>query len=358
MMRLHGLDLSYYTGKVQAYLRARGIAHVLVEMDSRAFARCARHTGVAQMPQLELPDGIWLTDSTRIIETLERALPAAPVYPRDPALCFVAHLLEDFADEWLWRPAMAYRWVFAPDARQASERLARGLLRDVPLPLWARRAFIRWRQRHRFLRGDGVNPRTQAAVLAVYPDLLQVLEELLGNQPFILGARPTQADFGFFGSMFRHFASDPTPAAYMHSQAPAVARWVARVWRAQPTGRAGHAEPADLPARLQPLLERVCKAYLPYLQANARAHARGARQVEWQLQGVPMSTPVSPYRVWCLQELARRLHALAPADAGRVAVWLSTLGGPCGVQALQTLRASLAVPGSAHPFPPLQDAHP
>ena len=28
---------------------------------------------------------------------------------------FVALLVEDYADEWLWRPAMHYRWSYAHD---------------------------------------------------------------------------------------------------------------------------------------------------------------------------------------------------------------------------------------------------
>ena len=31
------------------------------------------------------------------------------IYPADPMLRFAALLIEDYADEWLWRPAMHYR---------------------------------------------------------------------------------------------------------------------------------------------------------------------------------------------------------------------------------------------------------
>lgn len=321
-VRLHGLDLSYFTGKVEAYLRAKGADYALIEMDTRSFRRWGRITGVAQMPQLELPDGSWLTDSTHIMEHLEAAGGLPTIYPTDPALCFVAHLLEDFADEWLWRPAMAYRWIHAPDALRAGNALAAGLMRDVPLPLWARRWLVTFRQRWRFVRGDGVNARTQAAVLAIYPDVLRRLQALLSQQPFILGQRPTQADFGFFGSMFRHFASDPTPAALMQVQAPAVAQWVRRVWQIRPEQFAGEPEPMSLSADLVPLLALVCQDYLPYLQANEQAHARGECFVRWRLSGVAMRTPVSAYRAGCLAELTRRRQALPPEAAKQVAGWM------------------------------------
>ena len=92
-MRLHGLDLSYFTGKVHACLRAKGLEHEFIEMDTRDFRRCAAQTGVAQMPQLELPDGRWLTDSSAIVEHFEQACPEPTLYPTQGALCFIAHLL-------------------------------------------------------------------------------------------------------------------------------------------------------------------------------------------------------------------------------------------------------------------------
>ena len=69
--RLHGLKLSYFTGKLEAYFRCKGIAHAFVEMDTADFRRCARATGIAQMPQVECPDGPWLTDTTAIIAHFE-----------------------------------------------------------------------------------------------------------------------------------------------------------------------------------------------------------------------------------------------------------------------------------------------
>ena len=54
MLIVHGLDLSYFTGKLEGYLRAKGLSYRLEEMTVGSFRRLARHTGVQQMPQLEL----------------------------------------------------------------------------------------------------------------------------------------------------------------------------------------------------------------------------------------------------------------------------------------------------------------
>lgn len=68
---LHGLKLSYFTGKLEAYLRVKGVPHRFVGMDMADFRACARATGIAQMPQLETPDGGWLTDTTAILRRFE-----------------------------------------------------------------------------------------------------------------------------------------------------------------------------------------------------------------------------------------------------------------------------------------------
>lgn len=144
---LHGLKLSYFTGKLEAYLRAKGIPFRYVEMDMADFRACAGQTGVAQMPQLQCPDGSWLTDTTAIIAHFESFWPKPRLHPETADTRFASLLLEDLFDEWLWRPALYYRWGFSQDARLLGEQLARGLLRDQFGPVWARRLFITARQK-------------------------------------------------------------------------------------------------------------------------------------------------------------------------------------------------------------------
>eukprot|EP01031_Cornospumella_fuschlensis_P011723 gene11723-14324_t len=107
---LYGLKLSYFTGKLEAYLRAKGIAFQFVEMNTADFQRCARETGVAQMPQLLSPQGAWLTDTTTIIAHFEGQGAEPKLSSTTATGNFFSLLLEDAFDEWLWRPALYYRW--------------------------------------------------------------------------------------------------------------------------------------------------------------------------------------------------------------------------------------------------------
>src|SRR5262245_51951256 len=153
---VYGATVSYFTGKLEAYLRAKGIAYRLESFSRSNLRRCAAHTGVFQIPQVECADGRWLVDTSLIIEHIERVHPSPATTPVDPALAFLSRLIEDYADEWLWRPAMHYRWSYPETARLMSAWLAEHAA-EVPLPQWLKRFYWRQRQFRTFVRGDGVN---------------------------------------------------------------------------------------------------------------------------------------------------------------------------------------------------------
>lgn len=336
---VHGLDLSYFTGKLEAYLRAKGIPYVLNEMTTRSFRNCAQSTGVLQMPQVECPDGTWLTDTTLIIRHFEQAQPEPSICPRNPAVRFISRLIEDFGDETLWRPALYYRWAFADDARLMSGRLARGMLRDVKLPFALRRQFILRRQQGVYLRRDGVTSATRHAIEHLYFDALTAMEAALETNPFALGARPTEADFGLFGSMFRHFFSDPTPAKIMRETAPRTLAWVARLWAIEPKHFANAPAVAAIPENCRPLLRLAAETHLPYMAANASAVAAGAGTVRFTDHGATFETPVSPYRAWCLDEL-QAAYAALDASAQRTVGEL--VGSERALRILQSPRQPVA----------------
>jgi len=314
---VYGTTASYYTGKLEAYLRAKGIAYRLEPFSRANMRRCAQHTGVVQVPQVECPDGSWLVDTTLIIEYFERVRPEPAVTPREPAVAFVSRLVEDYADEWLWRPAMHYRWSYPETARLMSAWLAEHA-RDQLAPEWLKQRFWRRRQFGTFVRGDGVTASTRAAVEASYLETLDALEAVFARRPFVLGARPTEADFGFFGSLFRHFFSDPAPARIMRERAPGVQEWVARMWNLRPERFASLPLPEHVPDDLGAIFDAIARVYLPYLEANGAAYARGEKHVRYTVQGTSFDEPTKPYRVWCRDRLQRELAGLGAATRAEV----------------------------------------
>lgn len=331
---MHGLSHSYFTGKLQAYFQAKGLPYRFVEMDVADFRRCAQATGVAQMPQVETPNGEWLTDTTPTIAHLEASVSGPSFTPTTPAANFISLLLEDLFDEWFWRPALYYRWAFAPDMHLMSRLFADTMMRDLPLPRFLRKQFMLRRQRRVYLGGDGITAKTKDQVEALYLESLDMLEAIFSKRPYLMGDHPCQADFGLFGPFFRHYSADPTPLAIMRERAPKTYEWVGRLWALRPDALEGIAPIADIPADLAPLLLMASRDYLPYLHANAQAFEAKTKKVSYQTQGVNWSVPLAPYRVYCLNQLRQNYQALAADDK-------TTIDAHLGGDSAELLRAPL-----------------
>ena len=316
--RLHGLKQSYFTGKLEGYLRVKGVPFDFVEMDTAGFRACGRATGVNQMPQLEGPDGVWLTDTTAILRRFEAESSEPALQPSEPVAAFLSLFLEDAFDEWLWRPALYYRWAFHEDSRLMGRQLGRTILGDLPGPLGLRAFGIRHRQQRTFLREDGVTRVSAPLIEAQYRDVLALLDPVFASRPFLFGERPVAADFGLFGPMFRHFFSDPTPAAIMRETAPNVMAWTARLWALTPAAAAAAARPVDAPADLDPLLKLAAQEHLTELVANLDAVIDRRAEATFELRGLRWTTPVSPYCAACLIDLRRLYAALSEADRAEV----------------------------------------
>jgi len=305
IMQVYGSKISYYTGKFETYLRYRSIPYAFYPTVAHRQQLIAG-VGIVQMPVVRLADGRWMTDTTPMIAWLESQQSAPSVYPADPALNFVALLIEDYADEWLWRPAMHYRWSYRRDRQYAAESLYDELLRGTrPIPRLIGRNLLKIRQFGGFVRGDGVNDRTRFHVERTYLTALDRMQAVLERRPFLLGGTPTIADFGLMGPMFRHFGQDPTPAELMRERAPAVYEWVARMWNAKPGAR----EPesiAGVDGPLADLLTEIAETHLAQLRQNAEAYGQGRARYDQIIQDCRYTNlPVSRYRVWCMENLRR-----------------------------------------------------
>lgn len=313
---IYGLTPSYFTQKLLCYFRAKGIAHEFRVMNMEIFRRAGRKTGVMQMPAVEHPDGTWETDSSLIMQAREDAGMGPAIRPADPATAFASLLLEDYGDEHLWRPALYYRWAFKDDSILRSHHITREMLSDVNLPFALKRRFLHWRQRSHYLSGDGVTRANAKAVEALYLSTLDALEPVFRTRPFLLGERPCEADFGFFGPLYPHFACDPTPGAIMRERTPHVFLWVARMLALTPHDFANAPPHLFPPEDLLPVFRVLADEYMPYLDLNDEAVRLHAKFVHFNSQGAAFRVKPAPYRADCLARLRRRFAALdAPAKA-------------------------------------------
>ena len=325
-IKLYGLRISYYTGKMEAYLRYKEIPHNFVVLNRKLMGRLKQETGAAQMPAIELADGRFMTDTTPMIAWFEDAYPDPPVIPQDPILRCLSFLIEDYAEEWLWRPAMHYRWSYKPDRLHLARKIVDELMAEEPLPGFFKRAFIRRRQHVEYVKKDGVDANTWDHVESIYLNTLDRLETIFANRPYLLGDCPTLGDFGFFASMFRHFSQDPTASDIMRRRAPGVFAWQARLWNARASTTSG-TQVSELPEDMHSLLGDIGSGYLPYLNANARAWQQGLDRFDPLIQGVQYrAVPVSQYRVWCLEQLQKRAREVPAGLQEKLAHELSAHG--------------------------------
>ncbi|MEH6569919.1 MAG: glutathione S-transferase family protein [Halioglobus sp.] len=323
-LTLHGPELSYFTGKLEAVIRFMELPYSRVP--DGPMGNVVLTTGVAQVPGLQLADDRWLTDTTPIINWLDQRYSNVAVIPGDPVLAFFSRLLEDYADEWLWRPAMHYRWDYAESAELQSRVLADEVGRDVAFPGFIKRKLIRNRQRKLFTNGDGVTSATWNHVEKIYLDTLKQFTSILATRPYLLGDRPSLADFAFFGPMFRHFSMDPTSARIMRESAPAVFEWVARVWNARASSADGELL-GHVPEDWGPILTSIGSGYLPYLVANAEAWKADRSHFDVDIEGVPYrNLRTSRYRVWCLEQLRSHFSQLSQINQNDVRARLEAHG--------------------------------
>lgn len=328
---LYKMDISYFSGKLEAYLRYKEIPHRVIECGTlKALHKIGRKTGIQKVPAIEMDDGKWLFDTTPTIQWLENRHTEKPVLPSDPALRFIALLIEDYGDEWLWRPAMWWRWVPKVSRVTLGRRITKVYSKHLAIPLGF---YFGHRQLREWLWNDGVDKNNSDEVRDMLFRELEFLEPLFEQQPFILGDHPSIADFGYFGSFFRHFSNDPISAEVMRRQGPNTYEWVARLWNVKHS-KLNQNIKWEWPSAAfwQPLLERIALDYLPYLHQNALAYRDGKKRFNYRGKHFQFNRTVTThYRVWCRQELQREFSLLSQDDKDRVNNLFQAAGGLCSL---------------------------
>ncbi|MGB8329716.1 MAG: glutathione S-transferase family protein [Polyangiales bacterium] len=322
-------DMSYFSGKMEAYLRYKEIPFERRVVDSKMMRdEILPATGLMKVPVLRLANGDWLKDTTPMIEWLESQYPEPPVIPSDPVLRFMSKLVEDYADEWCWRAALYWRWQPVESRRLLMRRIGREVLGDLPAPNWLAGWYYGRRQIATYLKGDGLSSETEPHIRQQYLDLLDAMSKLLDDQPYLLGSRPTLVDIGLFGPMFRHYAQDPTPSRVMEERAPAVYAWVGRLWNERACRLDRDLSLSDFShAGWEYFLREIAQTYWPFLRGNAQAWTRGETRFDHEAHDVTYrGLKVLRYRVYCLEVLQTEYGRLGEHERRAVDQLLAPFG--------------------------------
>ncbi len=311
--RIYGSELSPYSVKVRSFFRFKGIEHTWIPRSPAVQAEFQKYAKLPLVPLVVTPEDKGLQDSTPILEGIEAVHKEPSVVPDDPALGFVSALLEEYGDEWGNKWMFHYRWRYQPDAWATSERIAQQMMgAEGTLAVAQARAAVAERMMGR-LGFVGSNDKTQPLIEASFKKAAALLDAHLATRPYVLGARPSMADFGLWGQ-FYEAATDPTPGALLRASAPNVVAWVKRML--SPKVEGSFETLAALSPTLVPLLkEEVAGLFLPWSQANAQAIERGDKSFTMTLGGSEWTQEPQKYHARSLAEI-RRKYAAAKGAAG------------------------------------------
>ena len=356
---LWGGPLSLYSGKARSYLIKKRIAYVERFPSHLDFpARVMPAIGLFVIPVLEAPDGTLVQDTTRIFEYLEARHPEPVVVPSSPLQNTVAWLISAFASEGLLQAAMHYRWSYRRE-QESFLKAEFGRILHTGSGRAARDAHATavMQQMNNYLPVLGVTAETVPAIEASYEALLGILEQHFANHPYLLGGRPSIADFGLMAPLFAHLSRDPYPSNLMKLTAPNVYRWTERMNLAQiadgefPDQPESYPSGDDIPETLVPLLQHIFADWGPeiaayagqyntWVQANPSApvgHLLSQSQerrvhpslgeVTFDLRGIPMRRQCAPQALWHFDRAASLARGLAGSSRDRWHGLMQRTGG-------------------------------
>jgi len=275
---LWGTPHSLYTGKIRSYLIKKGLPfRELCPTHPRFRSHIRAATQLKVAPVIETPDGEILQDTTDMIEYFEQRLPEPQMNPDTPVQRAVAWLISAYGSEGLLATAMSYRWSYREQQEHfLRAEFGRGIYAGPDRNARNEAGLKFMNYFNNFLPlFFGVTEETQGTIETVYLELLDALDIHFQHYPYVMGGRPSIADFGLMAPLYAHLARDPVPATLMKNRAPNVYRWTERMNRAGIADGEYHNCPEayfpddTIAPTLEPVLCLLFEAWGPETRANA-----------------------------------------------------------------------------------------
>lgn len=274
--RVHGRSHSYFTRKMTGYMTYKGIPFLRRRTTNSQDLLDSGWPG--GIPIVKTPDGQFMWDTTAMILHLEGRFGERSVLPDDPTMRFLCFLLEDYSDEWLFRPAVAARWFYEENAIGGGWDLARESTFFLPMTCDEARAQTEARISSSCTLFGASRENVQAWVDEVLLPWQRAMERRLADQPYMLGARPSLADIALFGGNIAHFISDPVCRRWTESTGRRVIEHTHRLLEPEDQIFGGWLAPDDLPGSFIGLLEELGRFYLPWV---SEAVVAGSARLEF-----------------------------------------------------------------------------
>lgn len=314
---LWGSELSPYTLKIQSFFDYLQIAYRLMPTQGRPienillqarleFAkrarRVTRHPGLSNLDEYPLvpylsEDGKrFQYDSTGIALWLDvkEKVEVRRLFPEKPELRFIAQLIDEAMDEFGLYMVHHLRWVTSSSSNNAGDRLATEFGHILPLGadrLLSNQFSVRQVSRLPYLFSVAPQgyrcavkkslqppsiehwPETHRLLNVAWESYLAAIEELLSQQPYILGSRFTIADASVYGQLSMNL-KDPEAATLLRDTAPLTYAWLCAIRDGRHALSNGCEDEGTLwlsPA-LRPLLDIIMKTYGSLMVQNQKAY--------------------------------------------------------------------------------------
>jgi len=266
---------------VRPYLCKKGLDYVEINPSHPHFSeKILPAIGHLTVPVLELPTGDFIADSTEIIEYLEDKHPGNPMIPADKTMAALAWLIHSYGSEGLHKPAMHYRWNTTQENRQfITDEFERSFEIRTKREGAVKTLGSEFADNMKaYVPALGITADTVEAIQRSTRRLYHILNAHFLDWPYVLGGRPSIADFGLMGPIYAHLGRDVSSAKELKVSAPALYRWIEtmnqpnitdpELWNVPPN----FFEKGQLPRSLIELLELLCADYGPELIATAKAY--------------------------------------------------------------------------------------
>ena len=283
---LCGVELSFFTRKLEAQLRAQSIPWYWHFKTQERSAGIEARAGTHFIPVLLTPENWALHDTIAIGPLLHQRFPEQPVIPDTPvqrSLCFI---LEDFFNHWLGRICVHTRWCYPENVAWVGPRFGVNTMlnRSIDEPIseaeLAQLSAFGDMMSESFgipvCQNNGVGPEQEQTVRGDFRTLLTLWGNIFAERPFLLGSRPCLADFALAGAAKAHFITDPTPVSWLGQHEKMMRDYTDRVFGAN-SAEGSFASDNELPDTLLALLDYAEKAYVPYARGSITAGLSGEK---------------------------------------------------------------------------------
>ena len=337
--KYYGWKASFFAGKIRGYLNYKGVDYTeknITLFDIRG--KITKNTGRTAMPALETRQGEWFSDTPLIMEELEKRHPTPTVLVDGPVQNFVAELFQNWVDD-TWMPvALHSRWSFPENYEKVNrEEGGKSLLPFAPRFIRNKIADIVFLQNMmQHLPNMGVIPEQFTLFEAWTTNLLDLFEAHFSEHGYLLGERPTVADFGLLGPMLGHLNRDPWPKREWLDPRPNLQKWVEKMGRGDKA--AGELLPNDeIPQTLMPVIKIILVEYIPFMDKTVQkikaiveaGHLksgdvlpRGTERININVMGGQYKRASFTYSIWRMQRLQKMVAEYSQDDKDRLNAWL------------------------------------